>query len=92
MTCQELVELVTSYLEGALPVPEQRAFEEHLALCAGCDRYLDQLRRTIELLGAVPDDALSEPAVQQLSQAFAEWSHPAPPDAIRAAPPPRPRP
>jgi anti-sigma factor RsiW len=81
MTCQELVELVTSYLEGALPEPEQRAFEEHVALCAGCERYVDQLRRTIVLLGAVPDDALSEPALQQLVDAFAEWSHPAAPDA-----------
>ena len=74
MTCEELVELVTDYLEGALPGPERRAFEEHLSLCVGCERYLDQVRRTIDLLGAVPDEALSEPAMEQLLRAFADWS------------------
>jgi anti-sigma factor RsiW len=73
MTCEEFVELVTAYLEGALPGPEQRAFEEHVSLCAGCERYLDQLRQTISLLGAIPEEALSGPAVQRLLHAFVDW-------------------
>jgi anti-sigma factor RsiW len=72
MSCQELVELATSYLDGALSTTDRRAFEQHLALCVGCDRYLDQLRRTVGLLGAVPGDALSERAMERLLHAFAE--------------------
>jgi anti-sigma factor RsiW len=73
MTCQDFVELATSYLDDALAPSERQAFEEHLALCVGCERYLDQLRRTIDLLGAVPDVTLSDPALQRLLDAFAEW-------------------
>jgi anti-sigma factor RsiW len=81
LTCQEFVELATSYLEGALPAGDRAAFEEHIAHCEGCERYLHQLRRTIDLLGAVPDDALSEPARQELLDAFADWKHRAVPQA-----------
>jgi anti-sigma factor RsiW len=81
MTCQEFVELATGYLEGALSEPERRAFEEHLSVCVGCGRYLDQLRRTIDLLGAVPDDALTEPGMEHLVRAFADWKSRAVPDA-----------
>jgi anti-sigma factor RsiW len=50
LTCQELVELVTDYVEGALDPDERSLFEEHLARCAGCVNYVDQLRRTVELI------------------------------------------
>ena len=53
LTCQELVELVTGYLEGVL-TPEDRArFERHLSLCPGCVTYVDQFRETISLTGAL---------------------------------------
>ena len=80
-TCQEFVELATWYLEGALPERERRAFEEHLSLCVGCERYLDQLHRTIHLLGSIPEEALSARAMQQLMHAFADWSGQAGPAA-----------
>ena len=51
MTCQELVELVTEYLEGALPASDRRRFDEHLAECPHCVAYLDQMRITIRLVG-----------------------------------------
>ena len=73
MTCEEFVELVTAYLEGALPEDQRQAFDEHLALCPGCDRYLDQFRATIDLLGELPQESLSEPGRERLLAAFAEW-------------------
>jgi anti-sigma factor RsiW len=73
MTCEEFVELVTAYLEGTLPEEQRRAFDEHMALCPGCDRYLDQFRTTIDLLGELPEEALSSPGRERLLDAFAEW-------------------
>lgn len=73
MTCEELVELVTAYLDGSLGEGEVRAFDEHLALCPGCVRYLEQFRSTIDLLGTLPQKALTGPAREQLLEAFAAW-------------------
>jgi anti-sigma factor RsiW len=74
MTCAELVELVTAYLDGTLSDAERAEFDEHLALCPGCDRYLAQFRSTIDLLGELPEDSLTSPAREQLLDAFARWS------------------
>jgi anti-sigma factor RsiW len=73
MTCEEFVELVTSYLDGTLPDDERQAFDEHMALCQGCDRYLVQFKQTIELLGELPEESLSTPTRDQLLTAFAAW-------------------
>lgn len=51
LTCRELVEQVTDYLEGALDGPARARFEAHLAACQGCEDHLDQVRRTVALLG-----------------------------------------
>lgn len=51
LTCRELVELVTDYFEQALPAPGRARFEAHVAQCDACRDYLDQMRRTIALLG-----------------------------------------
>jgi anti-sigma factor RsiW len=60
LTCQELVELVTDYLDGALDEDTANRFERHLALCPGCDTYLDQMKATAALLGKIPVETLSE--------------------------------
>jgi anti-sigma factor RsiW len=73
MTCEEFVELVTAYLEGTMPDEARRAFEGHLALCPGCDRYLDQFRTTIDLIGELPEESLSSPGRERLLDAFAAW-------------------
>ena len=73
VTCQELVELVTDYLEGVLTPAELRRFEEHIALCDGCSEYLDQVRRTIELTGTVTLDDLTPEAESELLYAFRTW-------------------
>jgi anti-sigma factor RsiW len=73
VTCQEVVEVVTAYLEGTMAAEDRAAFEEHLALCDGCDRYLRQMQRTIDLIGHVREESLSDGARQQLLEKFADW-------------------
>jgi anti-sigma factor RsiW len=73
MTCEEFVELVTAYLEGVLPEDVRETFDEHMALCPGCDRYLDQFRTTIDALGALPQESLSPPARDRLLDASSSW-------------------
>lgn len=73
LTCKELVELVTDYLEGGMG-PEGRArFEEHLAMCEGCTSYVDQMRRTIEMLGRLTEESIPFSAKVELMQTFRHW-------------------
>jgi anti-sigma factor RsiW len=73
LTCRELVELVTEYFEGALPSGERLRFEEHLETCSPCRAYLEQMRRTIDVVGHIPPDALSPAAERDLAAAFRDW-------------------
>ena len=73
LNCQEVVELVTAYLEGALDDNDARLFDEHLAVCEGCRRYLDQMRTTIELTGRLAEDSLDAEARDALLEAFRTW-------------------
>jgi predicted anti-sigma-YlaC factor YlaD len=73
MSCQELVELVTAYFEGALSPEEQARFEAHLAECGTCRVYLEQMRETIRLLGRVTPDDLTPEAERDLLAAFRSW-------------------
>jgi anti-sigma factor RsiW len=73
LSCQELVELVTDYLEGALPRRERRLFEKHISGCDGCTTYLDQLRATIELTGKLEPPSISPEAEAALLAAFSGW-------------------
>jgi anti-sigma factor RsiW len=70
LSCQEIVELVTAYLEGDLDDDTVRTFEDHLTVCPGCQTYVDQFRVTIERLGEVPVDTLSNEAQARLLDAF----------------------
>jgi anti-sigma factor RsiW len=68
--CDEFVELVTDFLDGALPEADEARFVEHLAACDGCEAYLGQFRRTIDTLGVLPADSLTEQAKDRLLTAF----------------------
>jgi predicted anti-sigma-YlaC factor YlaD len=74
LTCQELVENVNDYLEGALPEGDRVRFEAHLQTCEGCRRYLDQMRTTIRVVGTLSEDDLDPGAKDQLLQLFREWN------------------
>ena len=73
MTCQELVELVTSYLDGSLALDERARFEAHLVDCHGCLNYMDQMRNTIRLVGTLTTETISDDARDRLLDAFREW-------------------
>jgi predicted anti-sigma-YlaC factor YlaD len=73
MTCKELVELVTEYLEGTLSALDCARFEEHLAECPGCRTYLQQMRQTIRVLGRLPEESLSPDSREELLRAFRTW-------------------
>jgi predicted anti-sigma-YlaC factor YlaD len=73
MDCNEFVELVTAFLDGSMHPDTQARFVEHLAICEGCERYLDQFRVTIRELGQLPPETLSSQARDSLLDAFRGW-------------------
>lgn len=76
LACRQFVEVVTDYLEGAMPARERARFEHHLSRCDGCDRYLAQIRRTVDVTGrlTVADvDALGSVARERILGAFREF-------------------
>ena len=73
LSCQELVELVTDYLEGALPQGERASFEHHIEGCKGCHEYVRQMRQTIELTGSLTPADVSPDAEAALLAAFRDW-------------------
>ena len=70
LECREFVEQVTSFLEGDLGPDAEQRFVDHLALCDGCDRYLDQIRQTVRALGDLPADTISPATREALLNAF----------------------
>lgn len=68
-----MVELVSDYLEGALPGDVARDFEAHLELCPGCVTYLDQLRETVASTGHLAEEAVAPEVVEELLVAFRDW-------------------
>jgi anti-sigma factor RsiW len=73
LSCKELVELVTDYLEGTLDEATRARFEEHIAGCDGCTEYVAQMEETIRLVGHVEETQLSGPARSTLMAAFQDW-------------------
>jgi anti-sigma factor RsiW len=73
LTCQELVELVTDYLEDALSPADRLRFEDHLGICPGCATYLDQMRITIQAAGHIKEESLDPVVRDQLLDLFRNW-------------------
>jgi anti-sigma factor RsiW len=73
MGCQELVEAITDYLEGTLPLEDVERFQAHLSECDGCQRYLDQMRATIAGMGRIPPESLTAEQERELLAAFRDW-------------------
>lgn len=73
LSCQQLVELVTDYFEGALSPAERARFEAHLGVCSGCRGYLDQLQRTMRLLGTLTEENIPGDARDHLLRVFRDW-------------------
>ncbi len=74
LSCQEVVELVTAYLDHALPEPERERFEQHLSACPGCVTYVDHMRETVRLTGELPREETLTPEVRDaLLAQFRNW-------------------
>jgi anti-sigma factor RsiW len=71
--CQEMVELVTDYLEGALGRRARRRFEAHLAGCPHCTEYVAQLRATIRLTGTLSEDDFTPDMRHEFLSLYEQW-------------------
>ena len=71
--CHQIVELVTDYLEGALDEADRTRFEMHIIVCRGCENYLEQMRRTADVVGDAPGDEPDPEQMEELLEAFRSW-------------------
>lgn len=74
LTCKEVVELVTGYVDGSLRGRRRRRFEAHLADCDGCTRYLAQMEATIRATGALTEEQVTPEQRTALLTAFRDWT------------------
>jgi anti-sigma factor RsiW len=73
MDCNELVELVTAYLDGSLDLDTRARFDMHLLECDGCENYLQQFRETVRALGKIRHDELDPAFRGRLLDAFKDF-------------------
>ena len=73
ISCQELVELVTDYLEGGMPAELRARFERHIESCSGCHAHLEQMQATIRVTGVLKPESLTSDAERTLLDAFRGW-------------------
>ena len=73
ITCQELTEVLTDYLEGTMALEDRAALEAHLALCEGCATYVEQMRQVIATVHKLRPDDVETTAPDELLEAFRAW-------------------
>jgi anti-sigma factor RsiW len=73
ITCREMVELMSDYLDGSLDAPERARFEAHLASCNGCTRALEQLRATVRVTGSLREEPMVDEQRELLRAVFRDW-------------------
>jgi anti-sigma factor RsiW len=73
LACQQMVELMTDYLEGSLPRVQRRRFDAHLDGCEHCSEYLEQMRATIALTGRLTVDDLAPAMREELLVLYRRW-------------------
>ncbi|HST06923.1 MAG TPA: zf-HC2 domain-containing protein [Gemmatimonadaceae bacterium] len=73
LSCKEMVELVTDYLDGALPGDMRTRFERHLKGCPPCVVYVEQMRQTIATIGKLPEESIEPTALDALREHFRRW-------------------
>ncbi len=73
LTCQQVVELVTEYLEHTLLPQLQEQFEKHLVQCPGCMTYLEQVQKTTMLLRTLAQEPMFPGTKQELLELFQQW-------------------
>lgn len=73
-SCQQMVELVTEYLDGAMEPRRRARFEAHLAGCDGCSNYLEQFRTTVAVVGRIDVADIPESVMNEFVAAFRTWA------------------
>ena len=73
MSCRELVQVINDYIEDVMPPGDRKRFDEHLAICPGCQTYLDQMRQTIRAVGRLSEESIPGEVRNVLLQAFRDW-------------------
>lgn len=73
LTCKELVEVVTDYVEGAMDAGDRERFEGHVEDCPGCRAIVTQFRTTIELTGRLTEDQVSDAQLDAMREVFRRW-------------------
>jgi len=74
LACQEVVELISDYLEDALSPSDRRRLEQHLAGCPHCTAYLAQMRETLRVAGRLTPEDLSPEMTEEFSEIFRRWT------------------
>jgi anti-sigma factor (TIGR02949 family) len=76
LTCREVLDMLTEYLDGALAPMDHARVAAHLEECEACTRYLEQFAATIELTAALREDAVPDDVRESLLAAFRTWRRP----------------
>ena len=74
LACQELVEIVTAYFDGAMSRRDRKRFEAHISACGNCSTYVEQMRQTIEATGTLTAEQIDPAARDELLAVFREWN------------------
>jgi anti-sigma factor RsiW len=73
MSCKELVEVITDYLEGAMATEDRKRFEAHLGVCPFCADYVQQMRATVAALGTLTEGSIAPQRREEVLSAFRGW-------------------
>ncbi|MEW6364752.1 MAG: zf-HC2 domain-containing protein [Acidobacteriota bacterium] len=73
LTCKELTEIITDYIEGRLTLFQRISFQLHLGMCRHCRAYLRQMRLTVRTLGKMPTMSVPQDVEQELLKRFRDW-------------------
>lgn len=75
LTCQEVAEAITEYLDGSLTFWQRVRFELHLGMCLACRNFLRQMKKTIQTLGKLPPEPIPDRIREELIRRFRDWPH-----------------
>jgi predicted anti-sigma-YlaC factor YlaD len=75
LTCRDMTEIVTDYLEGRMTLGTRMRFHMHLGMCKHCRAYLRQMRLTVATLGRLPDEPMPADVKDELLRRFRGWKN-----------------
>ncbi len=82
LVCQQMVELITEYLEGSLSRTDRKRFEAHIRHCPNCTNYLKQMRATIAATGSLREEDLDPAVLEEFADLFKGWVRDGDGDAV----------